>query len=50
MILTECFATTDLARMVVLEQIFECYQVPSAMLGVDALFSVFQDDLEAYLK
>ncbi|CAK62576.1 unnamed protein product (macronuclear) [Paramecium tetraurelia] len=50
MILTECFATTDLARMIVLEQMFECYQVPSVMLGVDALFSVFQDDLEACLK
>ncbi|CAD8148169.1 unnamed protein product [Paramecium octaurelia] len=50
MILTECFATTDLARMIVLEQMFECYQVPSVMLGVDALFSVFQDDLEAFLK
>ncbi|CAD8146695.1 unnamed protein product [Paramecium octaurelia] len=49
-ILTECFATTDLARMIVLEQMFECYQVPNVMLGVDALFSVFQDDLEAYLK
>lgn len=48
-ILTECYATTDLARTILLELMFECYQVPSVMLGVDSLFATFEDDLTQYL-
>jgi len=38
-IATECFANPDFCRSKLLEQLFECYQVPSVVLGVDALFS-----------
>lgn len=49
-IVTECFASTDLARNILLEQLFECYQVPRVMLGVDSLFAAYTDDLTTYLN
>lgn len=36
--LTECIAAPDFSRSKVLEQFFECYQVPSMLIGADALF------------
>lgn len=51
-IITECFANPEYCRLNLLEQFFECYSVPRLFLGVDALFSYFNNtpnlDLAVY--
>ncbi|KAM3143564.1 hypothetical protein pb186bvf_004326 [Paramecium bursaria] len=49
-LLTECFGSTDVARNMLLELMFECYNLPSVMLGVDSLYSLFDQDLSQYLS
>jgi len=45
LIVTECFASPDYCRSRLFEQLFECYQTPSVVLGVDALFSHYYNTI-----
>ena len=42
-ILTEAVCNPVQSRQFMNELLFECYQVPSLLLGVDALFSLYQN-------
>jgi len=44
-LVTECFASPDYCRSRLFEQLFECYQTPSVVLGVDALFSHYYNTI-----
>ena len=39
LVITECFANPEFFRSKILEQMFECYQIPSLIVGVDCMFS-----------
>jgi actin-related protein 5 len=51
--ITECVANTEYSRSTVFEQMFECYQVPRLLVGVDSLFALFYNTpngLSGYLN